>query len=72
MTVIRIAEGLLQKRRGLGMFVTDGAQQKLLSQERGRFMEVELPSILERMNRLGISEQDVVEFLTKKNSDTES
>ena len=61
-----VEEELLQKRRGLGMYVADGAQKKLLAKERERFMEVELPQTLERMQRLGITEEEIKDLLTKK------
>lgn len=47
-------ENLVEKRRGLGMFVTDGAQQELLASERKRFLREEWPRILERIRRLGL------------------
>lgn len=63
-----VDEGLLQKRRGLGMFVEEGAQQKLLERERARFIENELPALLERLQRLGISDQELIGLLTKKST----
>lgn len=47
-------EALVEKRRGLGMYVTDGAHDKLLSSERERFLREEWPAMLERMRRLGL------------------
>lgn len=47
-------EGLVEKRRGLGMYVTDGARDKLLSSERDRFLNEEWPAMVERIRRLGL------------------
>jgi GntR family transcriptional regulator len=47
-------EALVEKRRGLGMYVTDGARDKLLSSERERFLREEWPLVLDRIRRLGL------------------
>lgn len=49
-----VDEQLVEKRRGIGMYVTDGASEKLLASERERFMREEWPAMLERIRRLGI------------------
>ncbi len=49
-----VDDALVEKRRGLGMYVTDGAPEKLLSSEREHFMRDEWPLVLERMRRLGL------------------
>jgi GntR family transcriptional regulator len=49
-----VDETLVEKRRGLGMYVTEGAHDKLLSSERERFMREEWPAVLERIRRLGL------------------
>lgn len=49
-----VDEKLLEKRRGLGMYVTEGAQALALEQERKQFIEVEWPRILERMEALDL------------------
>ncbi|MFA5685160.1 MAG: GntR family transcriptional regulator [Lysobacteraceae bacterium] len=45
---------LVEKRRGLGMYVTEGAPEKLLASERQRFLDEEWPAIVERIQRLGL------------------
>ena len=49
-----VDETLVEKRRGLGMYVTEGAHDKLLASERERFMREEWPAMLERIRRLGL------------------
>jgi len=47
-------EALVEKRRGLGMYVTEGAPEKLLASERERFLREEWPAVIERIQRLGL------------------
>jgi GntR family transcriptional regulator len=47
-------EGLIEKRRGMGMFMNEHAVAQLLSSERDRFNEA-WPAVLERIQRLGLS-----------------
>lgn len=49
-----VDEGLIEKRRGLGMFVLAGAREHLLARERKLFLEQELPEVAARARRLGI------------------
>lgn len=53
-------EALVEKRRGLGMFVTDEAAKKLLVSERERFLQDEWPAVAERINRLGLSTEELL------------
>ena len=48
-------EALVEKRRGLGMYVMEGASEKLLTSERERFLREEWPLVMERIQRLGLS-----------------
>lgn len=56
-----VDEGLVEKKRGRGMFVTDGARRQLLKDERRRFIDKEWPKVLETIDRLGL---DVAELLS--------
>lgn len=55
-----VDEGLVEKRRGLGMFVSEGAANKLLTSERERFLQEEWPLVLERIARLGLDVNDLI------------
>ena len=55
-----VDEGLLEKRRGLGMFVTSGARDKALVQERDLFLTQEWPRIRARIDSLGLSLDDLL------------
>lgn len=49
-----VDEGLVEKKRGRGMFVTEGAQKQLLKDERHRFVQQEWPKIRATIERLGL------------------
>ena len=53
-------ETLVEKRRGLGMYVTEGATGKLLASERERFLSEEWPVMVERIQRLGLRVEDLL------------
>src|SRR5512139_2226858 len=53
-------EGLVEKRRGLGMFVAPGASQALLKDERQRFLETEWPRVHAMIQRLGLSAETLL------------
>jgi GntR family transcriptional regulator len=53
-------ETLVEKRRGLGMYVTEGATGKLLASERERFLREEWPAMVERIQRLGLRLEDLL------------
>ncbi|SFG43383.1 MULTISPECIES: GntR family transcriptional regulator [Telluria group] len=59
-----VDETLVEKRRGLGMYVTEGAVDKLLSTERDRFIREEWPAMVERIRRLGL---DIEQLLRATN-----
>ncbi len=49
-----VDEGLVEKKRGRGMFVTEGANKQLLKDERQRFIEKEWPQVVATIQRLGL------------------
>lgn len=55
--------GLLEKRRGLGMFVTEGARRALTNDEQSRFLEEEVPAFAQRVRMLGLKMEAVVDRL---------
>jgi GntR family transcriptional regulator len=55
-----VDEQLVEKRRGLGMYVTDGARDLLLRNERQRFLTEEWPLLRVRLQRLGLGVEDLI------------
>ena len=64
-----VDEGLLFKKRGVGMFVVEGAVSSLLANERDKFLSEELPILLGRIKQLGIGTQEIIDIITKENKD---
>jgi GntR family transcriptional regulator len=52
--------GLLETRRGLGLFVMPGAREKLKASERQRFLHDEWPRLRERLRRLEIGAEQLI------------
>ncbi len=63
-----VAEELVEKRRGLGMFVLEGAKERLLKQERAHFLEQEWPEIVERIEALGLEMAELVRAAGNSNN----
>lgn len=53
-------ETLVEKRRGIGMYVTEGALEKLLASEREHFLNEEWPAMIKRIRRLGLDTQELL------------
>jgi len=54
---VLIDEGLLEKRRGIGMFVAAGARERLLNARRKRFAERYVQPLVAEASRLGIDHE---------------
>jgi GntR family transcriptional regulator len=62
-----VDEQLVEKRRGLGMYVNEGARQMLLKSERDRFLREEWPVLRARLDRLGLDVQELLEAPAPRN-----
>jgi GntR family transcriptional regulator len=56
-----VDEGLVESRRGLGMFVNDGARSLLLRGERQKFLTEEWPRISATIHRLGLKREELLD-----------
>jgi GntR family transcriptional regulator len=63
-----VDEELVEKRRGLGMFVKDGARNLLLKGERQKFLAEEWPRIQETIQRLGLSSAELLNGASQRPS----
>ena len=54
-----VDDEILEKHRGLGMFVKTGAKKRLLALERKRFLKTEWPLIKDKINELGLTTGDL-------------
>ena len=55
-----VDEGLVESRRGRGMFINAGARDLLLKGERDKFLSEEWPRIRETMQRLGLKPEELL------------
>jgi GntR family transcriptional regulator len=56
-------DGLLEKRRGIGMFVAAGARERLLGVRRRRFAERYVVPLVAEASRLGIDAEELVALI---------
>lgn len=66
-----VVEQLVEKRRGRGMYVNAGAQQRLRTEERRRFLEREWPRVRAIIARLGLSSEELLSIATNANTKKE-
>jgi len=61
-----VDEGLVETRRGLGMFINAGARDLLLQAERRKFLGEEWPRIQETIQRLGLKAEELLDSATDR------
>ncbi|MDO6747983.1 GntR family transcriptional regulator [Gilvimarinus sp. 1_MG-2023] len=61
-----VEEGLVEKRRGMGMYVLSGAREALMTREREQFMQ-SLPALVERSASVGVDVETLVQALRQLN-----
>ena len=64
-----VDEGLVEKRRGLGMFVIEGARRKLIDSEREKFITEEWPAMLSRIQQLGLDIEELPHKVQQQEED---
>lgn len=57
---ILVDEGILYKKRGMGMFVTPDGRNKILKKRQDEFFQLKLPAIILEAKRLDIDMDDIV------------
>lgn len=65
-----VDDGLVEKRRGLGMFVREGARKSLVSSERDKFLNDEWPAMLSRIEQLGLKVEDLLKTAIFEENDS--
>ena len=58
-----VDRGILVKRRGLGMFVADGARELLRAERQQRFADHYISPMLDEARAIGLSPEDVVDLI---------
>jgi DNA-binding transcriptional regulator YhcF (GntR family) len=63
-----VDEGILYKKRGVGMFVTTGARKQIIGKRKVKFYEDYIMTMLIEAEKLGISKEDIAEMLKENKS----
>ncbi|MDQ0229039.1 GntR family transcriptional regulator [Metabacillus malikii] len=58
-----VEEGILFKKRGIGMFVADGAREKLVQKRKDAFLDNYVVGLVQEAKKLGITMQELVELI---------
>jgi GntR family transcriptional regulator len=61
-----VDEGLVETRRGLGMFINTGARKQLLQGERQKFLTEQWPRVYETIQRLGLTPEELLKAAKEK------
>jgi len=59
-------DGLIEKRRGIGMFMAHDAASKLLERERARFLDEQWPEVCARIRRLGLGVDELLAAMDRE------
>ncbi len=65
-----VDDDLVEKRRGLGMFIRTGARQKLMESERQKFLNEEWPAMMLRIQQLGLDTNKLLQSAKEKEGDS--
>ncbi|KRN07471.1 GntR family transcriptional regulator [Liquorilactobacillus sucicola DSM 21376 = JCM 15457] len=60
-----VADGLIEKRRGIGMFVVEGAQSKIVEKRRELFYQDEVVKLISEAKKLQISQEKLVDLIKR-------
>ena len=60
-----VDEGILYKKRGIGMFVSAGATERIRARRKQEFYEIRLAELLAEAKSLGITRQELIDQLEK-------
>ncbi|MEN2467762.1 GntR family transcriptional regulator [Ornithinibacillus sp. FSL M8-0202] len=60
-----VDEGILYKKRGIGMFVAEGAREKLLQKRKESFIEDYIIKLVQEADKLEITESEIIGFIKK-------
>ena len=65
---ILVDEGILYKKRGIGMFVSKGAKDMILNKRKGAFYENYVKSLIEEAKSIGITTKELIKMIEESES----
>lgn len=60
-----VDEGILYKKRGIGMFVAPGARQKVMNKRKSRFYDQYVINLISEANKLGIDKNELIQMIER-------
>ena len=60
---IQVDEGILYKKRGIGMFVAEGAKENILNRRRNEFYDHYVKKLLEEAASIGLDKNEVIKLI---------
>src|SRR5690625_816469 len=60
-----VDEGILFKKRGIGMFVAEGAKEKLIQKRKETFIEDHIVNLVHEADKLRITETEIIDYIKK-------
>ena len=64
---ILVDEGVLYKKRGIGMFVSAGAKEAILSRRKNEFYDNYVKKLLEEAASIGLGKEEVIQLIQSGN-----
>ena len=58
-----VEEGILYKKRGIGMFVADEARSKIVSKRRNRFIEEYITKLIREAEKLNLTKEELIDII---------
>ncbi|AQS54607.1 MAG: GntR family transcriptional regulator [Novibacillus thermophilus] len=58
-----VEEGILFKKRGIGMFVAEGAKERVIQKRKKTFVEDYVVGFVREANKLGLSDNEIIELI---------
>jgi len=62
-------QGILYKKRGIGMCVADGAREKIIARRKEQFFGETIPSMFSEADTLGISDEELIKIVKEHKHD---
>lgn len=66
---ILVEEGVLYKKRGIGMFVAEGAKENILGRRRNAFYENYIRTLLQEARSIGLDREEVIAMIREQRED---
>ena len=66
---ILVDEGVLYKKRGIGMFVSAGAKEAILSRRKNEFYDNYVKKLLEEAASIGLGKEEVIQLIQSGNEE---